>query len=249
MGKGITSVTLETNGQSVTLTKETFDRAGKLARALGGGRGKKKRTGAAGIRVVDDDAEGDESGQAKPDAVEPIVRVTRVKRDATRVIIEWERQRADGRGAGSDSGVGGGDGDAGKVSEGFDALAMKCADEPARSFEDAMELVTRLAVGEIGFGLIRERAKFGSVSFSWSKDIMGATMTARVNVDRRQSPLILTVPHAPSEPYADGGDPQMCLGEELVAALWTLHGEALAYVEGRRRQLGLFDPAEAAEGG
>ena len=256
MGKGISSVTLSTKNQSVTLTPETFKRAGELIKRFDAKKPKGARRGAAGMRVVEGE-EGEEGNgglETRPtedrDAgaggaevkVEPIVRIVRVKREATRMIIEWERQRSDGRGAGTTS-----DSDVGKVSEGFDAIAMKCADEPARSFEDAMEVVTRLAVEEIGFGLIRERVKFGSVSFSWTKEIMGATVSTRVNVERRQSPVILTVPHAPSQPYADGGDPEMCLGEELTAALWKLHAEALAYIDGRRRQLGLFDPAEAAE--
>lgn len=91
----------------------------------------------------------------------------------------------------------------------------------------------------------KQRITVKSISFSYGGDdeVMGATMSAAMELQHSNCPLNLNTPHKPSEPYnamQEEPIPDQCLTEECVAALDNICAEAVAYIDGEREQTSLF---------
>ena len=103
------------------------------------------------------------------------------------------------------------------------------------STED-LELLSRM-------GSKYAKAEVRSVSWSWSKDIMGASICLLLELDHCDSPLVVNTPAKPEQPYSEGTG--HTLPEKLAAKLWSLHALVERYVEGERwrEQTDLFQDA------
>jgi hypothetical protein len=76
-------------------------------------------------------------------------------------------------------------------------------------------------------------AEIRSVSFSHTKDILGAVMTALIPLDSANSPVVINTPHLPSEQYSATGNSPI-LSKECVDTLILLQAEIEAYIKGDR---------------
>lgn len=79
-------------------------------------------------------------------------------------------------------------------------------------------------------GVEAEDLEVRSVSFSWSHDVMGATITALRTLRRSSSPLVLNTPHKTVAHYGEDGDDEHLLPESTVEALMDLVHEARAFL-------------------
>lgn len=86
-----------------------------------------------------------------------------------------------------------------------------------------------------------------SVSFSYTKGVMGATITALKALAYSQAPLVLNTPHKPSEPYEEDGDDTYCLPIDAVISLRLLIAHAIEYIDGKRAQLELEEAEKEPE--
>lgn len=80
------------------------------------------------------------------------------------------------------------------------------------------------------------------VTVTYTKDAIGAVITAAKKVTTSNSPFMIHTPHT-SEAKGEKQDGPV-LGAKTVEALETLATQALAYVDGKRAQGELFAPAE-----
>lgn len=91
--------------------------------------------------------------------------------------------------------------------------------------------------------LSRIEAKGVSFSYGGDMDVMGATITASMELDHSNCNLNLNTPHKPSAPYnSEQEEPfdDQCLSDECVACLDNLCYEAQIYIDGEREQISLF---------
>jgi hypothetical protein len=95
-------------------------------------------------------------------------------------------------------------------------------------------------------GSKKAEAVVRSVSYSWSLDIMGASICLLVALDHADQPLVLNTPHKPSQPYS--GEVGHTLPEGLADDLQALHVLIERYIDGDRvrQQTDLFDDEPAA---
>ncbi|NQS75273.1 MAG: hypothetical protein HQP61_02350 [Peptococcaceae bacterium] len=92
-----------------------------------------------------------------------------------------------------------------------------------------------------------ERIKVKGVSFSYGGDaeVMGATISAEMELDYSNCGLNLNTPHKPSAPYSDAEvDGECLLSDDCIEALDNLVVQTEAYARGERAQLALFEPPE-----
>lgn len=114
------------------------------------------------------------------------------------------------------------------------------------SFKNLSEHATALCEFPAGF---KDRVNVYGISFSYSgeSDVMGATMSMKVNLEYSNTDLIINTPHKKSAP--DGEEEfneTMYLSEQCVKALWAVEQEARKYIDGKRAQASLFNPDTAA---
>ena len=81
-------------------------------------------------------------------------------------------------------------------------------------------------------------------SFTYVKDVMGATITGAKKVTTSNSPFMIHTPYLPASVSSEAEGPKACLTERTVEALEELQAAALDYVNGKRAQLSLLE-AEA----
>ena len=91
----------------------------------------------------------------------------------------------------------------------------------------------------------KQRITVKSISFSYGgeSEVMGATITAAMELEHSNTPLNLNTPHKPSEPYNSAQEealPDQCLTDDCVTALYKLCDEANLYIDGEREQTKLF---------
>jgi hypothetical protein len=159
----------------------------------------------------------------KPDEI----RITKIKYDEKKVRLEYERAREEGD---------------------PDEFVLGCGDRPSRAFRDALQALAQDVNAICEFDPPQALTVRG-VSLSWTNDIMGACVTALKTLTTTNSPLVLTTPHLPSEPYGEGaGGPVMT--RPMIHRLEQLIDEARRYVLGGAREQGkLFSgPAPAGAG-
>ena len=121
--------------------------------------------------------------------------------------------------------------------EDMDEYTLSCSDAPKPSFYDAANALKAhaAAICEMAPGWAHN-LEIKGVSFSWSNDVMGATITALKPLSGSNAPLVINTPHKPETPYSEGGDETNCLTPECADALRTLLNEARDYVDGDRAQ-------------
>ena len=130
----------------------------------------------------------------------------------------------------------------------YDAFEFTTADKPAPALlnkimefrKPLLELCELPAEDEE----IR-KVEVTSFSFSWSgeKHIMGATITGERKLKDRNSPLILNTPHLIEDWHSDKGDEKQLLPRYLVELIYSLFELIIAFIDGEREQLDLFNKA------
>lgn len=126
---------------------------------------------------------------------------------------------------------------------GWDEYQFTCSEKARPAFYGALDLSQYVAeLCELPEDYA-DRIKVRGVSFSYGgeKEVMGATVSAQMKLNKSYCPLNLNTPHKASEPYSEGpADEMQLLPGKLVEALKELYGEALAYIDGERAQGKLF---------
>jgi hypothetical protein len=87
-------------------------------------------------------------------------------------------------------------------------------------------------------------ATIRSVSWSWSHDIMGASVCLLIKLENSYAPLVVNTPHKPEQPYSEGGEAHL-LPTAFADKLRELHRLVERYIDGDRfkEQTDLFEDA------
>jgi hypothetical protein len=133
--------------------------------------------------------------------------------------------------------------------DGSERHILECADAPKPKLLEALQALAVPALKECE--VIRTLdateidARVRSVSFSWSLDIMGASICLLVALDHADQPLVLNTPHKPSQPYS--GETGHALPEAMVEKLTRLHVLVERYIDGDRvrQQTDLFEDQDS----
>lgn len=122
-----------------------------------------------------------------------------------------------------------------------ESYVVSSEDLPLQSFNEAFQAVGEF-VAEICEIATESPIEVLGVSFGYGGDaeVMGATITAKLELENSNSPLIMNTPYKPSEPYTEGGDESVLLPVRCVKALDVLSKEAKKYLNGERAQGELF---------
>ena len=131
-----------------------------------------------------------------------------------------------------------------KNREGWDEYSITCSDQPRPEFYIGIQgLAIHVAeMCELPEDYV-DRIQVRGVSFSYGgeKEVMGATITAQMELHNSNCPLNLNTPHKASESYSDTpADPVQLLTDECVDALFVLCNECDLYIGGERAQGQLF---------
>ena len=128
---------------------------------------------------------------------------------------------------------------------------LKCDEKPRPEMEQAFkelayEALLLCELPEDYLGRLEVRSV--SLNYGGKEETMGATISARMNLNYSNAPLNLNTPNKPVEPYSEGNYDdemlqKMCLRPECVDKLETLIDEANYYVDGNRAQGSLFGVA------
>lgn len=83
-----------------------------------------------------------------------------------------------------------------------------------------------------------------SVSWSWSYDIMGASVCLLIKLENSYAPLVVNTPHKPEQPYCEGTEAPL-LPSGFADKLRELHRLVERYIDGDRfkEQTDLFEDA------
>lgn len=134
------------------------------------------------------------------------------------------------------------------VRDGYDKYRFTSEESAAPSFYDAMKalVIHSVALCELPESYVKRVTMLG-VTFTYKGDdeIMGATMSAVMELYHSDSVIPLNTPHKPSIPYeANATEPygDKALPEKCVEALWELDRQAQLYINSERGQITLnFD--------
>ena len=147
-----------------------------------------------------------------------MIRVTKVKYRArdVEVVVHYEEENGQGS---------------------MDKRTLESPEPPAADFLAALEGLAEWVVDICELGEEKTSAvKVGGVSFSYAgeRDVMGATISAGLDLASHPAPWQINTPHKPSEPYSEGGDASVCLASGCVRALKLVQARAVEFVEGKR---------------
>lgn len=135
----------------------------------------------------------------------------------------------------------------------WDQYTMTCSDEPLPAFKEALADLNQdlLEMCELPDNYLTRIVVTGvSFSYGGEKEVMGATVTGQVHLNKSNVALNLNTPHKIEEFYADDGDPKQLLTEDCVERLKELTTQAEAYIDGERAQGELFkDPEKTKQEG
>ncbi len=144
------------------------------------------------------------------------IRIKKIKFKEGKIFVQFEKENKDS----------------------WDEFSLRSLDAPLESFKLVMEGLTEdvCRICEFSEECNYSNIKVIGVSFSFTNDIMGATITALKTLESTSSPLVINTPHKPSNPYS-GDDTSNCLSTTTVAKLEMLSLEAERYIAGNRAQM------------
>lgn len=128
----------------------------------------------------------------------------------------------------------------------WDQISLKCHDQARVEFYQALDQLKPcvLEICELKDAWPEDDTlTISGISYSYTNEILGATITALKSLDASNSPLVINTPFKTAVPYSESGDWEVCFTEEQTAALETMAEEALKYAEGERAQKSLFEVA------
>lgn len=131
-----------------------------------------------------------------------------------------------------------------KNREGWDEYSITCSEQARPEFYIALRglaghVAEMCELPEDYANRIQVRGV--SFSFGGEKEVMGATITAQMELYNSNCPLNLNTPHKASDSYSDiPADPMQLLTDECVNALYVLSNECDLYIGGERAQGQLF---------
>jgi hypothetical protein len=124
--------------------------------------------------------------------------------------------------------------------DGWDDMTLESAEAPRPEFTKRLQDLAPQVVEMCELPEDRQpRIKVRGVSFSYGgeKEVMGAVISASMELLHSVSPLNLVTAHKSSEPYSDGGfDERQILAPKCCMALRELQREAMLFVNGERAQ-------------
>ncbi|MEM3091567.1 MAG: hypothetical protein QXD05_00315, partial [Candidatus Pacearchaeota archaeon] len=83
------------------------------------------------------------------------------------------------------------------------------------------------------------------ISFSWTKDVMGVTVTALKELERSNTPLVINTPHKTEDLYSIIGDENNLIDDRYLPIFYKIIQELKSFIKSESLQLELF-PEEAA---
>jgi hypothetical protein len=149
------------------------------------------------------------------------IRITKVKVTVDKKVhIEYEQRNARGS---------------------WDEFALTCEEEALPSFYMAMASLSVhvVEICEMDSSFTVDRVKVRGVSFAYSgeKEVMGATISAGIELRKSYGQVNINTPFKASGSYGDGDpDPKAVLPDVCVEKLTTLQIEAIQYINGERAQ-------------
>ncbi len=130
----------------------------------------------------------------------------------------------------------------------WDEYSFNCSDQALPEFYEALEALAQHVIELCELpATYTERIKVKGVSFSSGGDaeVMGATISAEMELDYSNCGLNLNTPHKPSAPYSDAEvDGDFLLSDDCIEALNNLVVQTEAYARGERAQMSLFETLE-----
>jgi len=129
-----------------------------------------------------------------------------------------------------------------KGADGYDNYTLDSEDTPNPSL---LKSLSDLASDVLYLCEIKGKSDFHvdvrSVSFSYGgeNEVMGATISAGIALERSYCPLNVNTPHKASESYSEHEDPKQLLDESAIIKLKLVQEEAMKFVSGDRAQLKL----------
>jgi hypothetical protein len=128
-----------------------------------------------------------------------------------------------------------------------DVIKIACREGPREEFCMALAALVPhvldilcLELGESHDWLVGIR--ICGVSFSWPQDVMGATVTATVDLPTANAPLVINTPHLTAELINESSEAPL-MSQGMATALRVLIDEAQRYLAGHRAQMILpFEP-------
>jgi len=122
----------------------------------------------------------------------------------------------------------------------WDQYSFTCVEKALSSFYKALQDLASYTVEMCELPkdyLSRITVRGVSFSYGGEKEVMGATISARMKLNNSNCGLNLNTPHKASESYSDGpADEKQLLGTDCVTDLIDLRNECWNYVDGKRAQ-------------
>lgn len=147
------------------------------------------------------------------------IRITKVKDKEGKITIHYQKATP-----------GGNDGD-------WDDYTMTCKGKARPEFYEAIQAMCEHVRDICEFPAEYEpRLTILGVSCSYPQDIMGATISAKLRLLLKSSPLIINTPFQTSELFTETGDPGSLMSGDCYDAICNLHDECVKYINGEREQ-------------
>jgi hypothetical protein len=129
----------------------------------------------------------------------------------------------------------------------WDEYSFTCSDKPRPEFKQSLDALAPFIIEmcELPDNYL-SRIEVRGVTFSYGgeAEVMGATISAQMKLNKSNQNLNLNTPHKASDSYSDApADPKQLLPVECIKALKNLCEEVRLYIRGERAQGSLFPAA------
>jgi hypothetical protein len=129
----------------------------------------------------------------------------------------------------------------------WDEYSFTCSDQARPEFYEAMGKLAPHVIEMCELPsdyLERIEVRSVSVSYGGENEVMGATITSQMQLEKSNCNLNLNTPYKASESYSDApADEKQLLSEDCVNDLYKLYEECELYINGDRAQGSLFEVA------
>lgn len=130
---------------------------------------------------------------------------------------------------------------------GWDEYSFTCSEEAKPEFYNSMNSLKEhvIEMCELPDSYIGKITVKGvSFSYAGEKEVMGATISASMDLQKSYPNLNLNTPHKASDSYSDAPpDDMQILTSECIQALLELQKQCVSYIEGDRAQMAMFNVA------